>query len=798
VTDLTTTLRNALAGRYSIEREIGHGGMASVFLAHDVRHGRPVAVKVLYPQLALAIGADRFLREIQVVARLRHPHIVPLYDSGEAGGLLYYVMPYIEGESLRDRLKRDGRLPVADALRITREVADALDYAHGEGVVHRDIKPDNVMLDGRHALVTDFGIARALSTADEATLTATGLFIGTPAYMSPEQVSGEQAIDGRSDVYALGCVLYEMLVGEPPFAGPTAQAVMARRFATPVPSMDALRQAVSAPVEEIVATALRPAPAERFASARAMGEAVDAATMAAHGGSATPAPAARTAPRRRGARMWVGGSALVLVILAIAYASTRRTTGSSLASPAGATGAPDVAVSSVGVLPFLNRSDDRTMEYFSDGVTDELISALSRVEGLQVAGRASSFSLKGKNLDPRDAAQQLQVTYVIDGSVRSSGPAVRVTWELMDSRNAKVVGSGQFDGEMRNVIALQDSLARQIVEKLRPALGAMQPVSAVRHQTTDFEAHDLYLKGHFYWNQRTPETMRQGIAYLKQAIARDSNYALAWAELSSAYTLEPAFGDMPSSEVIHLARAAASRAVQLDSTLSDAYTALGMSSTFNDWDWPKAVAYLDRAVALDPKNPSPHLFRVWPLVILGRLDEALAEILRARELDPLAPIINARLGTTYDYRHEYKEAAAVLQKALALDPSNIVARFELAKTLGLAGRFDEAFSGVPDALDAESGYCMGWIAVAYGLAGRRDDARAILRRLEARAKERFITPEALALANLGSGDKSAALDWLERGLREHAIYMVFIGRDPVYDGLRDEPRFKEILRKMHM
>jgi TolB-like protein/tetratricopeptide (TPR) repeat protein len=436
------------------------------------------------------------------------------------------------------------------------------------------------------------------------------------------------------------------------------------------------------------------------------------------------------------------------------------------------------------------------MQYFSDGLTDELISALSHVRGLAVAGRSTSFSLKGKGLSATDAARQLQVAYLVDAAVRSGGSRVRVNWQIIDGRTGRGLRSGDIDGEMRDVISLQDSMAKTIVDSLAPLIGQVAQATIGKHQTANYEAHDLYLKGHFYWNQRTAETMRQGIEYLKQAIAKDPNYALAWAELASAYTIEPTFGDMRPAEVIQPAREAAKKAIDLDPTLAEANTAMGMSLTFNDWDPAAALPYLDRAIALDPRNSFPRLFRTWPLAMLGRGDEAYAEIRRAKALDPLSSIINTRVGTVLLFTHRFREAEAELRKVIAADPANLLARYELGDALAAQGRYDEAFAEFPDAIDVEAGNAYASIAWAAGLAGKPDRARAVLKRLQDHAKERYVPPLVLGVAAAGAGDMPLAMDYTEAGLRDHSFNLPFAGFEILYDPMRKEPRFQNVLRQV--
>src|SRR5881398_3462916 len=496
LTDPLARLQAALADRYTIERELGRGGMATVYLAQDRKHHRQVAIKVLKPELAAALGPERFLREIDTAARLTHPHILPLHDSGEAAGLLYYVMPYVEGETLRDRLEREGQLPLEEAVRITREVASALSYAHSHDVVHRDIKPENILLSGGEAVVADFGIARAITAAARGQLTETGIAIGTPGYMSPEQGAASARVDERSDIYSLGCVLYEMLAGEPPFTGPSAQVVIAKRFTDPVPSVRRLREGVPPAIDAAVSRALAKAAVDRFATAALFAEAL----------AAPPPVPAPVHPSRRGRpllgrRLAYGVGLAALAVLAAIGIFPRSPARSGTSHPS-----PQRMLV---VLPFenLGRPDD---EYFADGMTEEVTARLAGLHGLRVVGRTSARQYKKTTKTIPQIGQDLGVDYVLEGSVRwdkpPRGPSrVRVTPQLIRVSDASHVWAHVYDAVLADVFAVQSNIARQVAETLEVTLLAPERQALDAKPTTNLEAYDYYLRGKDYQARKLDE-----------------------------------------------------------------------------------------------------------------------------------------------------------------------------------------------------------------------------------------------------------------------------------------------------
>src|SRR2546429_1444820 len=522
--DVLARLQAALADRYTIERELGRGGMATVYLAEDRKHHRLVAIKVLKPELAGALGPERFLREIEIAARLNHPHILALIDSGESDGFLYYVMPYVEGESLREHLEREGQLPLEEALRIARALASALSQAHSHDVVHRDIKPENILVSGGEAVVTDFGIARAITAAAGDTLTGTGIAIGTPGYMSPEQTTGGARLDGRSDIYSLACVLYEMLAGDPPYVASSSEAILARQSMEPVPRLRTVRETVPAAVEQVIGQALAKVPADRFATAAAFAEALQAAMRTA----ASPA-AARRAPARR-----VVGAAAVVVFLVGAVGVLRWRHGRPTTADA----------VWLAVLPFENLGDS-TRGYFADGMTDEVRGKLAALAGLQVIASTSSNQYRHTTKDPEEIGRELGVRYLLLGRVRCTPSArgvsrVRVDPELMQVADVAAPTTRweqSFDAPLTDVFEMQTNIAGKVAHELQLTLTPAAHQALDQLPTASLAAYDAFLKGeaasqgsHVF----NLPTLRQAIGYYEQAVTGDRAFPPAWARLAQA------------------------------------------------------------------------------------------------------------------------------------------------------------------------------------------------------------------------------------------------------------------------
>jgi serine/threonine-protein kinase len=783
---IAAELRSALSERYTVERELGRGGMATVYLARDVRHDRAVAVKVLDQALS-SVAAERFLREIQIAAKLTHPHVLGVHDSGAADGILYYVMPYVEGETLRARLTREGALPIADAVRQIRELADALAYAHAHGVMHRDLKPENVLLSAGHAVVADFGIAKALAVATQdgntplAGLTSTGVAIGTPAYMAPEQVVGDATMNHRADLYSLGLIAYEMLSGNHPFAGRTTQSIAAAHLTeTPAPLVDR-RKDVPAALSAIVMKLLAKDPAARPQSA---GDVVRALDATATGSMDTI--------RRPRVGIIVVVAALLIAVGLAGYAWRRGKT-VAVATPA--------AIHTVAVLPFVNTSGSPNDDYFSDGLTDELAHALSLVPGLKLAGRTSSYAFKGKSVAATEIGKALGVGEIVEGTVRRSGDRLRVTAQLVSATDGTVRWDSVYESRSSDVFAVQDSLTRAVVASLASTLGGRdardesgaRPLTVyVGRGTTDAEAYELYLKGRYYWHERGAANVARSIEYFHQAIGRDPTFARAYAGLAFAYDVLDVYVPDPSDSTSALIKASARQAVTLDSTLADAQTAMGLSSE-RDMNFREAEPHYRAALRAEPSNEFVHHSFGMMFAILGRTDESIAELRQATQLDPLAKSAGAGLAEALIEARRFGEAEREARRILAIDST-----FSLAlNSLGLA----QAFDGHPDSavrtlergvrLYPDLYILQGRLLFAYAATGRWADVERIAAQLRRPGGDHTggVLP-AFAGVLLGDRGPLARLLSTPSGVRRWIDIIFGTGCNPLVDPLWSDERFR--------
>ena len=746
MTKTLSSFASALADRYAVERELGRGGMATVYLAEDKKHGRKVAIKVLRPGLAASLGADRFLREIAIAARLAHPHIVPLIDSGEANGMLYYVQPFVPGGSLRERLDVERRLGVKEVLRIAQEVGAGLDYAHRNRFVHRDVKPENVLFADGHALLADFGVARVLSASGTDGVTDAGIAVGTPEYMSPEQASGEANLGNASDVYSLACVVYEMLAGEPPVRGAGARATIAKQVTDVPRPVRALRPDVPAHVERTLIRALAKDPGERF-----------------------------------------GTVAEFVAALEREQAATAGAIGSAIGR-------------SIAVLPFVNASPDRENEYLSDGITDELINAFAKVEGLRVASRTSVFALKGKPQDVRAIGALLGAAWVLEGTLRRAGDRLRITAQLSSTEDGQLLWSERYDRTLADVFAIQEEIARTIVDTLRVTSFADFAARMPKRYTESITAYGLYLRGRFAWNTRTQEGITEAIRYFEQAIAEDPRYAPAYTGLADSYALQLDYRSVPVAEGFALAKQYARKALELDETVAEAHASLAWSLFIYDWDWEGAGREFRRAVELDPRYATAHQWYSFWLTAHGRFDEALVEVHTALELDPASVSIRRSVGWVYYYARRYDQARYHMARAVAMNPTAA----ETYRLLGLLfahqGQWTEAERVLREGmtLPAAASYTTAALGYVLARAGKRAEAEGLLAELEAQRQRDYVSPVAFATLYLGLDDHERALDWTERALEERRGWLAYLRVNPLLDSLRGEPRFQALIEKLRL
>ncbi len=764
---------------YRLDQLLGVGGMGVVYRATDLKLGRAVALKLLSRQLAADDTAKaRFLREARAASALDHPNIGVIHEVGEQDGELFIAMALYEGESLKERLDR-GRLPLAEGLAVVQQLARGLEAAHLAGIVHRDIKPANVMLSSaRRAKILDFGLAKSASEFAGLTITRAGQAFGTLLYMSPEQLEGGAA-DERSDLWSLGVVAYELFSGNCPFKAESNAATAARILNDEPPSLTNVAGMPSW-LAKLISRLLRKNPSERPQTATEVLGSLDAGA---------------TGPMGR----WSGARPMLIVLgigvlaaaglgwylLSHGAARTlgRRDSQTIAAAPR----------SSIAVLPFVNISSDKQSEYFSDGITEELINALANVDELRVASRTSAFAFRGKNLSIQKIGEELKVATVVEGSVRRDGDRLRVTAQLVSAGDGYHIWSKTYEREAKNIFAMEDELARSIVEALRPKLIGSQSAPLVKPTTTSLEAHDLYLQGRYFKEKRTAEALRSAAGFFARAAEKDPQYALAWVGLADATTLRSEYDLVPASSVLPKAKQTVMRALELDPRLAEAHATLGLIATFS-FQWAEAEAAYRKAIELNPKYPTVHHWYALLLGWQGRIPEAYAETDRAYRLDPTSPILNHLVGLIRLYARDFDGAIDAFKKTLEMVPNFQVSHGRLAVIYELQGKYTEALAEY----DQDAPRNREFLGVTYVRAGRRSDAQRQLEEMEERAKREYVSPAARGVTWLALGEEERGYALLAQACADKDRALVGAKVEPLFDSFRADPRFHEVLKCVHL
>jgi len=774
MSDISSRLATALQARYTINNELGSGGMATVYLATDLKHGRRVAIKVLRPELAATLGPDRFVREIEIAANLTHPHILPLFDSGEADGFLYYVMPYVEGESLRELLVRETKVSMPDVIRLTQQIASALTYAHERGVIHRDIKPENILLTGDQAIVADFGIARAVEAAAGEKLTVTGMAIGTPAYMSPEQAFGSGDVNAATDVYALGCMVFEMLTGQTPFDGPTPQALLAKHAVGPLPSMRTSDPEIPAPLERAVHRALAKAPADRFESATALAEALVAGIT----------PEAKLAEERRVARGRWTRALLAAGSVAVLALGGWWLSGAVKAQP----------IELLAVLPASNMTRDSTQDYFVDGVHEALVTELQRA-GLSIIARQSVLQYRDTDKPIRQIARELGVDALIQPAVGREGDRVIVDVTLYDGESQLPLWTESFPARIEGVLGLYRDVSRRVADEIGAVLTAPAEGRLAERPTVDPQVYEAVLKGEFHRRRYTPQDFTTALEYFEQALAIDSLYAPAHVGVAWVWGSRAQAGLIPSAKADSMAGEHLAKALELDPQLPKARFLEASRLVWSDWDIETGATAFRQTLELDPNDAEIQVLYGHVLAIQGRVDDAVQHGERAMELDPLNPFVPGLYGTLLLLVGRTDEAIEVIRKRIEQDPASGFGVDMLIDAYYASGRLDEALElrrtvystrgdrELVEALDrgAERG---GYVAAMKGVA----DA------LAARSRKTFVQAMSVGGHYAMGGEAETAIDWLDVAVEQRDQNIPYIGTHPNFRNLYSNTRFQKLLQ----
>ena len=744
------------AGRYQVIEELGRGGMGKVYKVYDREINEKIALKLLRPEIAGDERViERFRDELKLARQISHRNVCRMFDLNRNEGVYYITMEYVPGEDLKSMLKMMGPMSSGKSILIVKQVCKGLAEAHRRGIVHLDLKPQNIMIDKEGIVrIMDFGIAHSLDVKDGSDR---GTLVGTLAYMSPEQLAGKD-VDHRSDLYSLGVIFFEMLTGDLPFEGETPGLVARKQMSSTPPDPRLVNPLIPGDLGQLVQRCLDKDRVRRYQDVdeilqelREIQKSVPTTDGIVPGARHDSAEIREEMPRN-----------------------------------------------SIAVLPFADLSPEKDQEYFCDGMTEELISALAKVEELKVASRTSAFQFKGERQDIRQIGDKLKVGTVLEGSVRRSGTRLRITAQLIDVQDGYEIWSEKFDRNLEDIFTIQEEISLAIVDSLKVNILKEERESLVKRYTRNAEAYKLYLKGRYFWNRRYEGGLQKSIEFFNQAIATDPGYALAYAGIADSYSLLAHYGFLPPREASPKAKAAAEKAIEIDHHLAEAHASLGRIKLHYDWDWNGAEKELKRALELNPKYATGLEWYALYLMIMGRFDQAIGEAKKALELDSLSLIINAVLGGIYYFAGMLHESIEQFRRTIEIDPQFSVTYLFQAGALMALGKVNESVDSLKKLvmLTGKSPFALGYYGGALALAGQKDQALKVLDDLLELSKKRFVSPLYIAMVYIGFDDRDKIFENLEKAYEERESFMAFINTWPQFHGLRRDPRFKAIIEKM--
>ena len=741
------TTGSTFAGRYQIIEELGKGGMGRVYRVLDKKLSEEIALKLIKPAIAKdKKTVERFSNELKIARKIGHKNVARMFDLNEEQGTHYITMEYVRGEDLKKLIRKMGRLSAGQAIPITKQICEGLGEAHRLGVVHRDLKPQNVMVDDNgNARIMDFGIAQSLESKG---ITGVGVIIGTPEYMAPEQVEGKET-DRRSDIYSLGIILYEMVTGRAPFEGDTAYII-------------GMKQKTEIPKDPKEFNALIPEDLNR----------------------------------------------LILRCLEKKKEKRYQTTAEILSeltkidrdkSKQGKVYEMEIK-NSIAVLPFTDLSPQKNQEYFCDGMAEELINTLTKIEGMKVVSRTSSFQFKEVGYDICEIGKKLKVHTVLEGSVRKAGDRLRITAQLVNVADGYHLWSEKYDRDMEDIFAVQDEISLAIVDKLKIQLFGKEKAKLVKRYTENPEAYSLYLKGRFFWNKRTVEGMKRAIEYFEQAIEKDPDFAMAYAGMADCYIILPYYSSLPPMELMPKAKESVTKALKKDNSIAEAHASLALIKMYDDRDWGKAEQEIKYALELSPNYASAHLWYAWFLIWNARFDEAIQVLKRAQDLDPLSLVINDDLGLALFFSRKYNQAIEQFIKTLEIDPNYSYSNMYLAWGYLQKSMYEEALTHIRKEKDLARGwnpYVESWMGIIYLRMGKKEKAQEILNKLIKKSEQEYVSSYNIALVYFALGEDAKGFHWMDKGYQERDYWLNWLKIEPALDEVRSDPRFKALLEKLN-